>query len=213
MKRKLLLFSFIVIASSQISKAQISKGSIFLGGSFGVSTQTSDNDLNDWDVKNNNYNFSPALGKVIKDNWVFGVELNVGGYHNKNGLTSYNKLFTTGAGVFWRRYFEVLNKFYLFGHARAGVSYTTEDIQSGSQHTDVKGYGIAASIAPGLSYAIKKKIHLEMSLNSLANISYAHKKAEFSSPIDFSTSKINEFNVGSNLFSQSGYSVGIRFFL
>jgi hypothetical protein len=213
MKRKLLLFLFISVSSSAILQAQISKGDIFLGGSFGVSTYKGDANLTDYDIKGINYNFSPAIGKVIKDNFVFGAELNIAGFDNKHSSAVNHEMFTVGGGVFWRKYFEVLNKFYLFGHGRIAASYAREESDGSGLFSTSKGYGISASIYPGLSYAIKKKIHLEMSLNNLVSASFNHRKITYSSGGVAYDSKINEFGIGSNLFSQSGYAIGIRFLL
>lgn len=214
MKRKILLFLFISFCSAQILQAQITKGSWFLGGSLGFSSAKISGEATTTDVKLTTFHFSPALGKVTKDNFVVGGELNLSGYNNRDNPDSYNKQTNIGASVFVRKYVELLNKFYLFGHGRFGLGYINEDSKNPDRIVTARGYSIALALYPGISYAIKKKMHFEMSLNNLASINFIHRKYE-TYYYNFSNfhSTSDEFSLGSNVFSQSGLWVGIRFFM
>ena len=212
MKRKTLLFLFIVISSSQITNAQITKGSFFLGGSVGFSTYKGDADLVDMDQKRTTYDFSPAFGKVVKDNLVVGGEMILGGYKVENNISTWDDRIQAGAGVFVRKYFPVINKLYLFAHGRFGVAYVREEYKQPSTYTYSRGYTIGVGVNPGISYAITPKFHIETSLSSLVSLSLAHRNTEYSNDQYVVNTKSNEFSMSSNAFSQTGLYIGIRFF-
>ena len=208
MKRKLLLFLFIVLSSSQIALAQIKKGSIFLGGSAFITASKVNSDFSDGDRKQLNYSFFPAAGKFIEDNLVWGGELQIAGFNNKYGFDLYQRNFTVGAGTFIRKYFQVVNRLYVFGQGRFGVNYIRENARGTHDALDSKGYSIGISAYPGMSYAISKKVYLETGFANLVTIYYQHKKAHQN--IAPTTIRTGDFHFGTSLDSETGLTVGIR---
>ncbi len=120
MKRKFLLFIVLFSIVFSRSYAQISKGSIFLGGQINF-TSYSISGMNS--QKSNSFTFSPAIGKAIKDNMVVGVDItyaHVQGDQDTVPLNETTDVF--GAGVFMRRYVPLGKGFYVFGQGRFGAS-------------------------------------------------------------------------------------------
>jgi hypothetical protein len=208
MKRKHLLFLLIVLSSSQVTLAQIKKGSIFLGGSAFITTYKANTNYPDDDRKHVNYSFFPAAGKFVEDNLVWGGELQLAGFNYDLGFDRRHKNFTVGAGTFVRKYFPLVNRLYIFGQARFGISYIREKTRGAGDRSDSKGYSVGVSAYPGMSFAISKKIYLETGLANLVTVYYAHKKITQTMTPTFL--KTNDFHFGTSLDSETGLTVGIR---
>src|SRR5690349_21291248 len=122
--RKSLLLVLIAVSISTISFSQITKGSIFLGGDLGFSTQTSKNPGGKTDQSG--FNISPVFGKAVKENLVVGGRLNFAYAHidNYEGPGSEFKSSTYGVGAFIRKY-KPLGKsgFYLFLQGGINADY------------------------------------------------------------------------------------------
>lgn len=211
MKTKFLLFLLIAISSSQITNAQIKKGTIFLGGQLGFATGKADGEMND--SKQSSYSFSPAIGIFTKDNLVWGGDIYLSGGKNFWETQGYQKYLGAGVGLFVRKYFPVANRLYLYGGGRFGVTYQKNEGDNTQTKTTIKGYTVAVSIYPGISYALKDNIHLEIGFNSLASVAYSHNKRTDNFQGINSHSTSNSFGLGGNAFNQSELSVGIRFLL
>lgn len=211
MKRKFLLLALIVISSAQIANSQIKKGTLFLGGQVGFGTSKTEYDAGK--STQTSYSFSPAAGVFTKDNLVWGGDIFLQGYKSKSEVITSQKQLYTGVGVFVRQYFPVANRFYLFGQGRAGVNYQKEEQSNTSSNIEIKGYSVGISIYPGISYAIRKNIHLETGFNNLASINYTHAKRVETSQFGRTEAKSNSFGLGGSLNNAVEFSIGIRFLL
>lgn len=208
MKRKTLLFLFIALSSSQVLMAQIKKGSIFLGGSVSITTAKYNSEFSDQDRSQAAFSFSPAVGKFVKDNLVWGGELQLAGYKNKFAYNSYQKNFIVGAGTFIRKYFPVVDRLYIFGQANFSVGYISEKSKGTGNEYNGKGYSVGISAYPGMSFAITRKVFVETGLANLVTLYYTHKKIRETSVLN--TVKTNDFHFGTSLDSETGLTVGIR---
>jgi hypothetical protein len=214
MKLKSLLFVLIAISSSQISKAQISKGAIFLGGQVGFGSRKVDANFLNEDAKRTNALIAPAVGLVTKNNLVIGFDVPFVFYNDENENPDYTdyKQLNVGAGVFVRQYFEVANRFYLFAQGRFGGDYISNRQTYQVSTTKEKGFAVNLSFYPGVSYALKKNIHLESGFYNLASINYYNSKITNSNILN-NTRKVSEFSLNAAASGQTTFSVGIRFFL
>lgn len=211
MKKNLLLLAsvFFFLFSA---KAQIKKGAHFLGGTvnFSTSKTTSPGGV---ELKSNSVFLSPAYGQAVKDNLIVGADLTleVGSGEDVSVKQETNGY---GAGVFIRKYLTLGKGFYLFGQGRLGVNARkVENTQRFPPYVNVENRELSATLSfyPGVSYAINKKIHLEMGFNNLGYLQYAHTSSEASNVSG--KSKGNSFSIGSNLTNFSNILIGMRFIL
>jgi hypothetical protein len=206
MKRNFLLI-IIFIASSQIVTAQITKGDIFIGGAVSFGSSKTDYITPDAGYKTSNLSLSPAVGWVTKDNLVWGFDLPVLFIKDdqENPSMYDRRQLRVGAGVFARKYLDIAKNLYLFGQGRFGAQYIHDKYGYQLSDSEADGYQLDLSFAPGISYAIKRNIHLESSLSNLAYIHYSHLKG--------TTGKSSSFAIGAIGSGQTQFSVGLRFFL
>lgn len=209
MKRiQLLIASSIFIAST--STAQISKGSVLLGGGISAFREKSEG-ANSSVGKATGVFLSPSIGFATNDNKVFGIKAGYGGNKSKSTPASYeveNKSFN--AGFFYRRYLSLGASFYLFGEG--GVSYGKSKYEQknpfSASVTD-RNSNITLSLFPGVTYAVSKRFHLEASINNLLTVAY--NKNEREDPSSGSVvSESKRFDIGLNASNSSPVALGFR---
>ncbi|RXK83790.1 hypothetical protein [Filimonas effusa] len=208
--KKFLLFTASAVFITLSASAQISKGSSYLGGGLGFSTdkKTVDRPVSpdDSEQKRTSVAVSPSIGFAYKENRVWGLFLNFA-HSSADGY----KQNTYGIGGFLRQYKPFGNGFYVFTQESLLLGYT----KAGEF---AKTYSGAVSFAPGLAYDVSKKFQLELSLNNLVYANYGHSKttrpAVGSTPE--SVTKQTNFNIGSslsNLAEVGNITIGARFVL
>jgi hypothetical protein len=208
MKKILLLLSslFILFVSAQ---SQIKKGSHFLGGSLGVTTEKTTQDSGP-DLKSNIFFISPAYGRAIKDNLIVGGDLLFQTYESEGTLQRDDRNYY-GAGVFARKYQDLGKRFALFAQGRLGGMYERFESKNDMfpQNTfERKGVTVRAAVYPGISYAVTNKFYLETGFNDLIYLQYSNSKTDYATGVD---TKTNRFDVGSSLSNFGGFIVGFRF--
>lgn len=218
--KKFTLLSIASFCFMAITHAQITKGSTFLGGSLGYSSNSNE-DNNSSGIKNESSNWSlrPQFGKAIRTNKIIGVFANYGSSKTEQtqGVNSLeNKDRTYGGGIFLRNYYPLSSRFYLFGEGSAGVGFTKSE---GINNAVVYGRGnttlLFASITPGISFAAGRKVHLEASLNSLVSAGYSVSKTSTydATGTQINSGKSKQFNAGVNANGFSNLSIGLRWIL
>jgi hypothetical protein len=213
MKKLFTLSLFIYLTFS--SSAQISKGSLLLGGDFSAFTQTQKQNLQ----KNNNNGvyFSPLIGKAVKNNLIKGVYLQLGYRTNENisnQLSNKTKNSDYGAGIFIRKYSGINNNFYGFLQGNLGFSYNKNKNESATTLNENKQRFVGVNLSPGLSYKVSGKLHLEAGLREIASLGYSVMKSRNVVSTTSSDSKTNSFSVSTSLnnFSSNLY-FGFRLLL
>lgn len=216
--KKTLLFVCTFISFATISQAQITKGSILLGGSIGLNKGKIQAENSE--SKSRYLNFNPTVGIAVKENWVMGITAGfsdtkvepIENYQNERDVESYS------GGVFVRRYAALGKKFYLYGNG--SITYNqVNHAESNSSHYQFSYYskGVTLSVAPGIAYAINKRFHLEMSLNDLLTVGYTKSFTKnVSQSGGFISSDIKEgksFGFGTNFNTSSPFYIGFRFLL
>jgi len=210
MKQKFLLASVTVLLLSLTTKAQIGKGSVWLGGNIGYSSVKTKIDAQDpttqW-----NLTINPAIGKAISENTIAGIDLLFSDSQQKN-TTSAIKYDTKryGAGLFMRWYVPVINRLYIFGQGRVGFDYLKEDDTAtppyGGKKGTTKGWDAGLYFYPGVSFAVNKKFQLEAGFNNLFGAQYTYSK----SSSETTTIKTDNFTAGINLDNKSTFTLGFR---
>ena len=198
------------------SSAQIAKGSVSLGGSVGFGHASQDRNSSPGDGKSNYFNFSPAIGKAIRENLIAGITLNYGKSKSENfepyvNYTSRNY----GAGLFIRRFYPIASHFYFFNQADLGYQYTkSENEFSAPYYNFSKSKGISLGIQPGLSYNVTKAFYLEMGFNNLLQISYVVAEERMrTSPNPEIYRKTKSFSLNSSLINSTNLNIGVRFII
>jgi hypothetical protein len=196
----ILLFAF-------VTKAQITKGSTFIGGQISGGKQKFTNGLNS--QEQNALFISPAIGTAIKQNLIAGVDLTYS--HSKSESTGnpVNEGNGYGAGFFLRRYAPIANRFYFFLQGRAGFSHDKNESSSGSNQYSSNSNYYNLGLYPGVSFAITKSLHVEAGLNNLVLLSYSHGKSKQSGYPDQTS---NGFNFSTSA-SGSNLSFALRFII
>lgn len=224
MKQRFLLSLVFVCAFMVTTRAQISKGAVWVGGSIGYSQ--SKNDFKDpivQDYKTSSFNVSPAIGFVVKDNLVVGFRLTYGHDKTKNNSSiSESKTNSYGGGIFVRKYIPIISRLYLFGEASAAYTAskgdeTWKEYVNGSYvnvKKTTKGLGTNLNVTPGLAVAITKKFQLETSLNSLLGVAYVKSKITTDGPgSPYNNGTTDQFTAGIFTDGKAQLNIGCRFLL
>lgn len=198
--------------------AQIKKGGTWLGGSVGYAESKIDNASPTVDTKVKTLGVYPAIGFVVKDNLVFGFQLNY--TNNKtenNGSIKDRKDKGYGGGVFLRQYVPIVNRLYIFGEVSAFYNssksnWTINDYYGPTKYKS-KGWQSNLTITPGVSVAINKSLQLEAGFNNLFYASYAKSKQSLDISSPASETKSSSFSVGASLENASTFYVGFRFLI
>ncbi|GEO22370.1 outer membrane beta-barrel protein [Cyclobacterium qasimii] len=168
MKHCLLLLFFISGISSAF--AQFDKGDLYVGGNFGLSIDTRESS-NPGSSSQYSINLNPNLGYFISDRSVIGVIPQVSFFRSATTTSMNTKIISEnvkgGIGLFYRRYFPVIDNFYLFLEPKAMFNRTFK----GENNPNYLGF----SLAPGASYRINGKWMVEMTLGGLVyNYTYTN---------------------------------------
>lgn len=228
---KKLILSLAMIAVGTAAFAQISSGSLMMGGSLGFNssgggtvditpggggTKTS-KDL----TATSDWNFSPAIGYFFTDNLAAGVRLNVGSTNmgqvtTTDGKTTENVAsFDLGVELFGRYYKELGTNVYMFIDAGLGyssMSYTDKtqdglDKLKDDDKNSITAMGI--NIAPGITYFPTAKWGIDLTLNRLIGYNMYNSTVEAPNnggKIETSTS---DFGIGLGLMP----SLGLHYYM
>lgn len=197
------LVTIAILLFASITKAQITKGSTFIGGQISGYTNKSENGSST--QKQSSIFVSPALGTAIKQNLIAGIDLTYG--HSKNEYPT--KSNTYGGGFFLRKYAPIANRFYFFLQGRAGYScYKSESTSGSSRYSNVSN-NVGLGLYPGVSFALTKILHIEAGLNNLALINYSH---GISKQTGYPDQKSNGFSFNTSA-SGTDLSFALRFII
>ena len=180
---------------SFISIAQISKGSILLGGDISAYTEKQIN--NNVEYKVSGVYFSPTVGKAIKDNLILGSFFSVAASDNDGvNLTVNSKEHIYGLGIFLRKYGAVSKNFYVFLQGSANGEYAKYEFGSDSY---LKRKDLSMDVSPGVSYRISKKLHLESGFRDIFSIGYTNQKTKGISSGNLVESNSNRYYISSSI--------------
>ena len=212
--RKILSVLLVLLTFSTISKAQISKGSVLLGGQISYSRYKTTGQLYQ-DQNASNAIFNISAGKAIKENTILGINLSYSPYTTDNyyGIT-YAPLnfssFTYTVGIFYRKYQKLGSEFYFFmeaGIAYIGSKEKGNDKNSGNEILIGTGSGGQLTGMPGIAYKVSKKFLVELTIPNIINIQYSSN----STTVGGVTSKNEQTTITTSLNSTPLNAVGIGF--
>lgn len=225
---KPLLLTGAVLFFAVAANAQITKGTLFLGGSLGLSSGKSESTPTQpggtvQEAKSTNWAIRPQAGTAIADNTVAGIFLNFAKSKTdqKQGSDrSMEETSNNGGGVFYRYYYALSRRFFLFGEGTLGIAFNSYKVtltNSTTSFMSVKGSGtgVGLNLTPGISFAASPKLHIEATLNNI--VSFSHSTDERNN-YDFrgtlqQTSENSYTSAGINANGFSNLYVGLRWFL
>ncbi len=208
-----------ILLLSFIGHTQFQKGQKVLGGNGGFSTGRSDVNLNDQNVsKSTNLSINPTFSKFTKSNQLVGFGVSYGYMYQKyisNNLQSYqkNRSNSFGASVFTQKFFPIAQKFFFTTQLKASADYIFgKDNYSTQTYTVTnKGFGVAVSVTPGLTYQLTNRWLIDGYLNNLFLAGYSYNKSNY--PFDKRVTK--NFNLSSSLtnVTNGNLALGFRYLL
>ena len=207
MKKITLLLSAILLIVA-ISNAQISKGTIWLGGSIGYGNSKQ----GEQNFKQRNINISPAVGVAVEENTIMGIQLNFSKSKFESSTGS-QESHAYGADLFLRRYWQIVNRLSAYGHFRAGYASTKEENKSPNYSREVPGWSIGLGATPGIAFSINKKFQLEAGFNNLLYINYNKSKSHVVNAGMSSYFENENFSGGLNFDNASSLQIGVRFLI
>ena len=208
-----ILLSILITLFFFSASAQFNKGDLLIGGTLSYSSSkiTSPNSFGEQKYENGFFNIS--LGKAIKENVIFGINLtyepNINTSNYGYGLVT-TRIDDYTIGVFYRMYKNLGKDFYIFGEAGAGYNGSTTSTKdsTGNKLSTGTGYGGNIYLTPGIAYKISKKFFLELSIPQLFSASYSTNNTKTGS---VTTATTDQFYVNANINSNPLNSLGIGF--
>lgn len=195
---------------SMAAQAQITKGSVLLGGSISFENTNEEQRLGINETRY--FSIAPQVGIAVKDNLVAGVSFGYGGFRNTVS-DARQTLDAFDAGVFLRRYLELGKSFYLFGEAALAYSGSRQNSDEHSaNNTVIKTRGGELSLTPGVAYAINRKLHLEGAINSVASVGFNRQTRTADTGTGIMFNQKDRFTAATNVSAHSPLSLGIRLF-
>jgi hypothetical protein len=217
MKTKILLFTAIFFCAGITTNAQITEGRYLLGGSVGYnSSKSQQNSVFKSEALYTNIQF----GKVVKDNTVAGIFLSYGYTKNNSNDVTSSKSNQYGAGVFYKKYKQIVKDLYFFGEVDAVYNYsktTQGNMQIGSDGAQTITNGGSVSFTPGISYSVCKRMQMELLMPNIVSAYYGASKNESTSSLNssISTSKSSGLSVNANFNTTvlNSFGIGFKFLL
>jgi hypothetical protein len=213
-KSALFLFTIAFIFTGSVN-AQIKKGSVFLGGNIGASTQKTESNGTTVNTMKG-VTIAPVFGKAIRENLVLGADIGFGLFKSKNSAqgspsSSDQQSNSYAAGFFIRQYKSIAKSdFYIFLQGNAGINYASNKYNTPPTFFDIrKRYTISVSAYPGISYTISKRLQLETGFSNLLSLNYFMENREVTGSSPY-TEKTSGINIASSLTNLSSLYLGFR---
>lgn len=219
MTKKILVPLLTICCLSNFTFGQIKINSVLLGGQVSYYSSDIGYSGNQPNQKNKNASFNISIGKTLKENSVYGLNLTyspakVEAFYNGANYFS-SKVNQYNFGIFYRKYNKLAKDFYFFtefGASYINASQTNTDTL-GIKLETIKQSGGQVFLTPGLSYRILNKLHLEIIIPNILTIQYAVTKDK--TPTQEANQK--QFSFNSSLNSTGGgltfVGVGFHFIL
>ncbi|HTR30003.1 MAG TPA: hypothetical protein VMH27_12085 [Puia sp.] len=218
--KQILLFSPLLF-TGLLSRAQITKGTILLGGDLdvgGSSYQTSNNGVAIPKSTTTYVSLYPSIGLAVQNNLVLGLNLGIG--YTKSPETKQNDY---ESGVFLRKYKNLGSRFYFFadGHLTfTYYKYILNDTGSNLIYQNSNTAAIGLGFSPGVAYSLSHRWQLEVEFPNVLNAEYDHTKSKYiyivSSPSPVQSEQKNdnsEFEFNTSLLTSFQLLVGLRYII
>src|SRR3569623_1444047 len=130
MTKRILVTLLTICCFSNFTNAQIKTSSVLLGGQIGYYSSDVSYSGSQPNEKNNNASFNISIGKALKENSVYGLNLTyspvkVDNFYNGANYIS-SKLNQYNLGIFYRKYKKLGKDFYFYTELGASYIYMKE---------------------------------------------------------------------------------------
>jgi hypothetical protein len=154
------VFSFAAVA-------QVTKGDLLLGGSFGFVSANNGNGTNSSTVSN--VNFYPRINLGVGDNSIIGTKLGYN-YSSNNGGSGSNKSHNNAFSValFYKKLLPIKGKLGWYPEIDANFFTSKNKVEDfAGSTTTFSSHGFGAAIVPGLYYTIGPKFLINVDFGGL----------------------------------------------
>ncbi len=204
MKTKILLIVCSVFFFANVTKAQVQKDNWLLGGTLGFNSNNG-NGTNQASFSTSNTNIAPHIGFAVGNNSVVGLNFSANFQTTNGGFHSWSFV----PNVFFKHFFQVKNRFGLYGQLSGGAGWSRSEFQTtdpvtGSltkSHVTTSLYNVG--LVPGVYFAVTPGILIDADFGGI-NYNYSHYK-------DFNGGTVNTSNFNFNLLSS--FTFGVDFIL
>ncbi len=217
---KPLVITLLLLIICTFCHAQISKGTILLGGRVSLDINSLETAQMTFNSESSRFDISPSVGYMLNNKLMLGITpgytytRNVQKSYASNGflqLTSTTKGYAVYIGPFVRYYFRISENFSFFGHAEAtyGLNNSTyEGIGVGGNNTqEYSNYTINLALHPGMVFFVTKRIGIEAYIGVL---SYFYSSASsVKSDMESDTQYNDSFSLS---FNPSQLGLGINYY-
>lgn len=198
--KRILILSFALVMVAPALRAQTTKGSIALGGGFGINSSKYENNYGNTDYTSSSFQLRPMGGLFVADNLEVGLQLGVASGESGYDGVDPTKTSSFSAGPYARYYKFTSNERFAFT-GQVGVSFSSG--KSTYLNNETKTGNIGVTIAPGFTYFISDKWGLDFQLDLLSFRSYDPNK-------DVDNNNQTSFSFGFDTFSPS---IGFRYYI
>lgn len=216
MTKKIFVTLLTLSCSFYFANAQIKVNSVLLGGEAYYNSTDIAYSGNQPNQKSKNAGFNISLGKALKENSVYGLNLSYSPGKSEDFYNGANYVSTKinqyNVGIFYRKYKKLAKDFYFFAEFAASYinSKQTDTDTLGTNWGTYKQSGGQITLTPGISYRILNKLHLEIIIPSIVNLQYTVTKD--ATPSLQSKQKQFIFNSSLNAASSGLSSLGVGFY-
>jgi hypothetical protein len=210
------------------TNAQIKKGNTLLGGQIAANSSKFNSVIqyvptpNPYPINAQSISSKASLiginiGTAFKENKVIGLNFST----NTQKQTDYYPFYDTSSsktnqyeiGIFYRQYKKLAKDFYFFGQVDLAtlVGNGTRTYNRSSYNITAKQTGGKLSISTGISYAVLKKLQVELTLPSLLGLQFTNTKQTSTDP-NTRTDDNKQFSFNSALSTNNAIgNLGIGF--
>jgi hypothetical protein len=218
---------FIATIFAVKANAQIKKGTLLLGGQIGANSSklnivnTSSLPLGPQTIDYKSALLGVNIGTAFKENKIMGLNFNVLSQKEKTSYPVYDttntKVNIYQIGVFYRQYKKLGKDFYFYGQADLGATFGkgTRVYNFSAYDYTTKQTGAFLAVSTGVSYAVLKKLHVELTLPNLLNLQFDNFKETNTYP-NTRTAESKQFSFNTILTSNNvigNIGIGFRLFL
>lgn len=223
---KTFTFFTVLYFISQPAFAQFTKGQKLVGGNISFATNSGSYTPN-FDNRNVYHNsttvigVNPSIAKFSSATTLYGLGIvyYFNHYFNKeeapdNGNSFKDNSHSGGINIFFQRFIPLGKNFFftIFSGGTALYTYEKRADFVSKATSKIKGYSIAANLAPGLSYKINKRFLFDAFLNNLLYAGYQHSTTTLNYPQPHETkTRNNSFVLLTSLSNTNVGNIGLGF--
>jgi hypothetical protein len=214
--KKLFIVNILMLCAI-VTYAQLSKGTIQIGGQVNYSRTSNDNEIliTLGDTKSSTFTISPRAGIFVSDKSVIGLSIEYS-RNTSEGIYSPDFGFVDVKGTSNTFIFGPYYRFYqplgttaaLFLHAQSSVGFGKNKTEIDDTDIRFKSFLFNVAVSPGITFFVSEKWGLEGSIGLLSYRSTTMKLDEDDADDDKDTSDQFDFNL-----NFSSFSLGVQYFL